>query len=59
MEKLKNYFMKYRHGIPLIIYGIIYITWFSYLEKTVTRHYQVIHLAIDDYIPFRAVCVIP
>ena len=59
MEKLKNYFMKYRHGIPLIIYGIIYITWFSYLEKTVTRHYQVIHLAIDDYIPFCEVFVIP
>lgn len=59
MEKLKKIYAEYKHGIPLIIYGIIYLSWFCYLEKTVTRHYTVIHMAIDDYIPFCEVFIIP
>jgi len=54
-----KFFNKYKHGIPLIIFGIIYLTWFCYLEKTVTRHYTVIHMAVDDYIPFAEVFVVP
>lgn len=50
---------KYRHALPLIIYGIIYMAWFSYLEKTVTSHYQVIHVALDDHIPFCELFVVP
>ena len=50
---------KYRHGIPLIIYGIIYLSWFRHLEETVTGRYQVIHVALDDMIPFCEVFVIP
>lgn len=49
----------YKHAIPLIIYGIIYLTWFMYIEKTITRNYTVIHVALDDYIPFCEVFVIP
>ncbi len=59
VEKLKKFYTDYRHGIPLIIYGIIYLTWFFYLEKTVTKQYTVIHMAIDDYIPFCEVFIIP
>lgn len=51
--------MKYRHALPLIVYGIIYWLWFWHLEKTVTSHYRVIHMAVDDYIPFLEVFVIP
>lgn len=50
---------KYRHAFPLIIYGIIYLSWFSHLERTVTSHYKVIHVAFDDYIPFCEVFVVP
>ena len=50
---------KYRHALPLIIYGIIYLAWFSHLERTVTSHYRIIHVAFDDYIPFCEVFVIP
>lgn len=56
---MKTLFTKYRHGIPLLIYGIIYLAWFRYLEVTVTKHYRVIHMAADDYIPFCEVFVIP
>lgn len=58
MEKL-SFIRKYRHAIPLIIYGIIYMAWFGHLEKTVTSHYKVIHVALDDHIPFCEVFVIP
>lgn len=50
---------KYRHALPLILYGIIYMQWFTYLEKTVTSHYHLIHLKPDDLIPFCEVFVIP
>lgn len=59
MKKLKKFYTDYRHGIPLIIYGIIYLTWFCHLEKTVTRQYTVIHMALDDYIPFCEFFVVP
>ena len=51
--------MSYRHAIPLIIYGIIYLTWFCHLEQTVTKDFTVIHMALDDYIPFCEIFVIP
>ena len=59
MYRLKLFFTKYNHALPLIIYGIIYMTWFCHLEKTVTKHYRVIHMAADDYIPFCEIFVIP
>ncbi|MBQ2802677.1 MAG: phosphatase PAP2 family protein [Lachnospiraceae bacterium] len=58
MEKLKTLYARYKHGIPLVIYVIVYLTWFAYLEENVTN-YQVIHMAIDDYIPFCEIFVIP
>lgn len=59
MEKLKRGFQKYKHGIPLVLYGTIYLSWFAWLERNVTRNYQVIHVKADDYIPFCEVFVIP
>lgn len=56
---MKRFLVKYRHAIPLLIYGIIYMAWFGHLEKTVTSHYRVIHVALDDHIPFCEVFVIP
>lgn len=58
MEKLKNLYVKYRHGIPLLIYAVIYLSWFRYLEQNV-KHYQVIHTDLDDYIPFCEIFIIP
>lgn len=51
--------MSYRHAIPLLIYAAIYLAWFCYLEKTVTKNYTVIHMGIDDYIPFCELFIIP
>lgn len=56
---LIKFWQSYRHALPLIIYGIIYMTWFGHLEKTITSHYKIIHVALDDHIPFCEVFVIP
>ena len=50
---------KYKHAAPLIVYAIIYLTWFVWLEQNVTKNYKVIHVALDDYIPFCEWFVIP
>lgn len=59
MKNVKNLYQKYRHAIPLLIYAVIYLSWFGYLEKTVTSHYRVIHTDLDDYIPFCEIFIIP
>ncbi|MBD5522020.1 MAG: serine/threonine protein phosphatase [Lachnospiraceae bacterium] len=53
-----KYLSKYKHAIPLIIYGIIYLAWFGHLEKTIDT-YRIIHVTLDDYIPFCEIFVIP
>lgn len=59
MKKLKDFYIRFRHGIPALVYMFVYLLWFTHLEKKVTRHYQVIHMKIDDYIPFCEVFIIP
>lgn len=55
---LGQIYEKYKHALPLLIYGMIYMTWFVWLEENV-RHYKVIHVTLDDYIPFCEWFVIP
>ena len=59
MTKIKNFYEKYKHGIPMLIYFPIYLIWFAWLEKTVVKHYNVIHVDWDDYIPFCEIFVVP
>lgn len=56
---MKKFYEKYKHAIPLIIYGAIYLTWFLLLEQKVTKNYRIIHVALDDRIPFCELFVIP
>ena len=58
-QALKYYYEKYKHAIPLLLYGILYLTWFVYLERKVTKDYTIIHVALDDRIPFCEAFVIP
>lgn len=58
-RKMVNEFIeKYKHGL-LLLYFLIYLPWFSYLEKNVTTHFHVIHVALDDKIPFCEYFIIP
>lgn len=57
-ETMKELLYRYRHGW-ILSYFIIYLAWFAYLEQTVTRRFHVIHMPIDDYIPFLEIFVVP
>lgn len=58
-NKLMTLLSKYSHGMVIVVYMLIYLFWWSVLEQKVTTHYQLIHMAIDDYIPFVEAFVIP
>ncbi len=55
---MKALIKKYSHAWVLL-YFIFYITWFTWLERAVTTKYTIIHLTLDDYIPFCEIFVIP
>lgn len=57
-KNLKALFQKYKH-LWILSYFFIYMTWFSYVEKTVTTHFHVIHVRLDDYIPFCEYFIVP
>lgn len=55
---VKNFLKKYGH-VWILSYGFIYITWFIYLEKTVTHGYKLMYTRLDDLIPFNEYFIIP
>ena len=59
MKTIKCTFTKYKHGIPLLIFFALYLIWFAWLEQTNTKDYYVIHVGMDDYIPFCEVFIVP
>ena len=56
---MKKFYERYKHAIPLFIYAIIYLSWFGYLEKTVKRPANLIHMNLDDKIPFCEFFIVP
>lgn len=54
-----SFLKRYRHAFLLFAYACIYAPWFIYLERTVTKHYHLIHMKLDDYIPFQEFFIIP
>ena len=56
---MKNIYEKYKHILPFALYFFVYMTWFSWLEQRHIWKYQVIHMAVDNYIPFNEIFIIP
>lgn len=54
----KRLWEKYKHGW-VFLYAFIYIPWFMYLERTVTTEYNLIHVSLDDKIPFIEYFIVP
>lgn len=54
---MKEFVSKYKHAWCLL-YAFIYLPWFVFLEKNVL-HYSIIHISLDDYIPFNEYFIIP
>lgn len=57
-SKLIAFFKKYKHGLGFL-YILMYIPWFNYLETHVTSHFHVVHMVLDDYIPFCEYFIVP
>lgn len=55
---LANLYEKYGH-LLILSYFFIYLAWFGYVERTVTTHFHVIHVPLDDVIPFCEYFIIP
>lgn len=55
---MRNFLNKYKH-IWTLLYAFIYLPWFCYLEKNVTKNFNIIHMKIDDIIPFCEYFIIP
>lgn len=55
---MKSTLKKYSH-VWLLGYAFIYLPWFMHLEKTVTSDYYIMHIALDDIIPFNEYFIIP
>ena len=51
--------VRFQELLPFVLYFIIYILWFQWLEERHVRSYQIIHVFMDDYIPFCELFVIP
>lgn len=55
---MKNFIKKYKHAW-IMSYAFIYLPWFFYLEKKVTSGYHIMHVKLDDVIPFNEYFIIP
>lgn len=55
---MKTLFYKYRHALVLL-YGLIYMPWFMWLESRADLPYHVIHVGLDDRIPFVEYFIVP
>lgn len=57
-KPLKELFLKYKHGV-ILSYFFVYMIWFTYLERTVTTSFHVVHSKLDPFIPFAEIFIIP
>ncbi len=57
-ETFKELCIRYKHGL-CFLYALIYFPWFSIIEKHVTWHFHIVHMALDDMIPFNEFFIIP
>ena len=59
MINVLQFFKKYFFLILPVIYGILYLCGFAYVETHVTTDFHLVHMKIDDYIPFCKYFIIP
>ncbi len=56
---MKQFIMRYRHASLWLVYMFFFLLGFFYIEQTVTSQYHMVHMALDDYIPFCELFVLP
>lgn len=55
---MKEFIKKYGHAW-VFSYIVLYMAWFTWLEKNVTTNYHLIESTFDKYIPFCELFVVP
>lgn len=58
-SNIMNFLKKYKHALLPLLYFPLYMLAFSYLERTVTTEFALVHMKLDDYIPFIEYFVVP
>ena len=56
---MKSFCRKYGHALPVLLFGAAYLIGFALLENRGQTDYRVVHMAIDDFIPFCEIFVVP
>ena len=56
---MKTICLKLRQATPALIYFVIYSVWFYLIENVRGRDYTIIHMRIDDKIPFCEYFIVP
>lgn len=56
---MSKFIKNYRHGLVILVYSLVYIVLFAYLEQRPVRIYHVVHTFFDDYIPFSEFFIVP
>lgn len=59
VEILVRFTKKYGHGLVILIYSIIYLILFAYLENRTVYGYHVVDTVFDDHIPFCEFFIVP
>ena len=55
---MEKWLARYDHSW-VFLYWIVYLAWFGWLEENVTSGYYVIQSALDQWIPFHELFVVP
>lgn len=56
---MAKFIQKYKHGLAIILYALLYIILFAWLENRPVHMYHVIHTVFDDMIPFCEYFIVP
>lgn len=56
---MANFYRKYKHGMVILIYSIVYTLLFAYLEHRPVHGFHIVHTVFDDWIPFCEYFIIP
>ena len=59
MKDLAQFIKKYKHGLIILVYAIVYLMFFGYLEHRPVRGFHAIDTVFDDYIPFCEYFIVP
>lgn len=58
VTKAKRLCEKYNHAV-WFLYVPLYLIWFAFIEQHVTSRFHIVHMILDDYIPFVEYFVVP